>query len=239
VKFNRSRSAPPPEPDRDNPSWVPQPVERWIEPEEVAERLRRRRGRWRALRHSLVLLLVILVVGGVGVVAGGAVLGRWALPWSPTPADVAATAAPTAPTAPTAPLDCERAGVVPAGIEGTSVAVLNATSRPGLAGTVGDELETRGFTVAEVGNYSTPVAEAAVVLFPEGAEPAALAVGLHLQGAVLRFDPTVAGVTAVVGDAWEGPNDAAVAAEAARLPQPSVVTCADGSSAVAPPTPTG
>ena len=83
--FGRKQVDLPPEPDWDDPLWVPEPVERWIEPEEVAERLRRRRARWRALRHALVMLLVVLVVGGLGVIAGGAVLGRWQLPWAPTP----------------------------------------------------------------------------------------------------------------------------------------------------------
>lgn len=239
MKFNRRRSEPTPEPGWDDPLWVPQPVQRWIEPEEVAERLRRRRGRWRALRHAVVLLLVILVVGGVGVVAGGAMLGRWELPWSTTVRDEAAQ--PTASAAPTPP-DCEPAVVVAARAEGTSVAILNATTRSGLAGDVSDELETRGFTVAEVGNYPTPVPEPAVVLFPVGAEPAALAVAVHLQGAVLRSDPAVQVVTAVLGDAWEAPANLEQAAAAAAQPQPSVVACAGGAGGVPPvqpSTPTG
>jgi hypothetical protein len=221
--FGRRRPEPIEEPQWDDPMWVPQPVERWIEPEEVAARLRRRRGRWRALRHSVVLLLVILVVGGIGVIAGGAVLGRWDLPWAPTPSSLAAE--PTASAAPSAPVDCEPVTVVPAGVQGTSVQVLNATNRNGLAGTVGDELQLRGFTVTDVGNYRDAVTEPAVVLFPEGAEPAALAVAAHLQGAVLRPDAGATVVTAVLGEAWTGVTTVEEAAEAARQPQPSVVAC--------------
>lgn len=231
--FNRRQADEPP-PGWDDPLWVPQPEQRWVEPEEVLERQRRRRGLWRALRHSVVLLLVILVVGGVGVVAGGAVLGRWALPWSPSQ-DVAAP--PTAPASPVATTDCERAVVVPAGIAGTSVEVLNSTDSTGLAGAVSDELEVRGFTVADVGNFDGEVTEPALVLFPIGAEPAALAVAAHLQGAVLRADETVEVVTAVIGDAWEGTAGIEAAAAAARNPQPSVVQCAEG--APADPAPTG
>ncbi|WP_380169487.1 LytR C-terminal domain-containing protein [Jannaschia sp. R86511] len=201
---------------------MPEPVERWIEPEEVARRHRRRRGRWRALRHAVVLLLVILVVGGVGVVAGGAVLGRWDLPWAPDLADRRAAAEPS-----TAPLDCERALVTAASAQGTNVEVLNATTRSGLAGTVGDELTERGFSVVEVGNFSGTVTEPARVLFPEGAERAALAVAVHLEGSVLTPDTQVSVVTAVLGEGWTGLADLEAVAEAAQEPRPSVVSCAE------------
>lgn len=233
--FGRRRPEPEPEPQWDDPMWVPQPVERWIEPEEVAHRLRRRRGRWRALRHSVVLLLVIAVVGGVGIIAGGAVLGRWELPWAPTPRSAAQpTAEPSVD-----PLDCERAVVVPAGIQGTSVQVLNATAFNGLAGAVGDELERRGFTVVEVGNSRETVEEPAVVEFPDGSEAAALAVAAHLQGAVLRSAPDVDVVTVLLGDAWIDVTVPEEAAVAAQQPQPSVVTCAEGAGPAPSGEPTG
>ncbi len=206
--------------------WVPQPAERWIEPEEIVHRQRRRRGRWRALRHAVVLLMIIIAVGGVGVAAGGAVLGRWDLPWAPAPNNQAsATAEPSV-----AALDCEPAVVTPAGVAGTSVEVLNATSSSGLAGTVADELEVRGFTVVDVGNFSGAVAEPAQVLFPEGAEPAALAVAAHLEGAVVVADPQVTVVTAVLGDGWTGIATVDQAVEAAQVPQPSVIACAAGAA---------
>lgn len=222
--FNRRRAEPPPEQRWDDPSWYPQPLERWIEPEEVAERLRRRRGRWRALRHSVVLLLVIAVVGGIGVAAGGAVLGRWELPWSPAPVGQAAD--PAATPSPGLPADCDPVTVVPAGVPGTTVEVLNATGQNGLAGTVADELEGRGFTVSEVGNYRGDVTEPALVLFPDNAEPAALAVAAHLDGAVLQADPNTEVVTAVLGEGWSGTRNVEEAAAAATQPQPSVVSCA-------------
>jgi len=221
VIFGRKRVELPPEPDWDDPMWVPEPVERWIEPEEVAERLRRRRGRWRALRHAVVMLLVVLVVGGIGVIAGGAVLGRWQLPWAPTPN---AAPEPTA-SAGAAPPDCERVTVTPAAIAGTSVQVLNATDRTGLASEVADELEARGFVVTDVGNSQADVAEPAVVTFPAGAEPAALAAAAQLSGAVLRPDPTAPVVTVLLGDAWTAANSVEVAAQLGTTPTPSVVDC--------------
>lgn len=231
--FNRRRDEPPPGTAWDDPLYVPEPAERWLEPEEVAERLRRRRGRWRALRHAVVLLLIITVVGGTGVIAGGAVLGRWELPWSP---QAGGAAEPTATAV--APVDCEPAVVVPAGIAGTSVEVLNSTSRNGLAGSVSDELEGRGFTVVDVGNASGDREEAAVVRFPDGAEPAALAVAAHLQGAVLEPAPDLTVVTVVLGEQWTGLNPVEVAAEEARQPRPSVVTCAGQPGPEAPAEPT-
>lgn len=238
--FNRRRDEPPPGATWDDPLYVPEPAERWIEPEEVAERLRRRRARWRALRHAVVLLLIITVVGGTGVIAGGAVLGRWDLPWSPQAGR--AGAEPTAAPSTGVPADCEPAVVVPAGIAGTSVEVLNSTSRNGLAGGVADELGTRGFTVVDVGNAAGSRPEAAVVRFPDGAEPAALAVAAHLQGAVLEPAPDVEVVTVVLGEQWTGTNPVEVAEEEARRPAPSVVTCAGQPSPAAsaePTAPTG
>lgn len=222
--FNRRREEPPPGATWDDPLYVPEPAERWIEPEEVAERLRRRRGRWRALRHAVVLLLIITVVGGTGVIAGGAVLGRWDLPWAPEVGRAGAEPTAAAPTE--VPVDCEPAVVVPAGIAGTSVEVLNSTDRNGLAGSVSDELEARGFTVVDVGNASGDRQEAAVVRFPDGAEPAALAVAAHLQGAVLEPAPDLEVVTVVLGELWTGTNPVEIAAEQARQPRPSVVACA-------------
>lgn len=225
MRFGRGRAPVPEEPDRDDPMYVPQPVERWIEPEEVAERLRRRRGRWRALRHAVVMLIVLLVVGGTGVIAGGAVLGRWELPWAPTPG-AAPEAAPSE-----APPACERAVVTPAVAAGTSVQVLNATDRTGLAGQVADELEARGFVIAEIGNSSAEVPEAAVVAFPAGAEPAALVTAAQLSGAVLRSDPAAPVVQVLLGDGWTDLTSLEVAAQLGATPQPSVVDCA------APPAP--
>lgn len=212
--------------------WVPQPVERWIEPEEIVHRQRRRRGRWRALRHAVVLLLIILAVGGVGVAAGGAVLGRWDLPWSPGAGEQAAPSADASAVA----VDCEPAVVTPAGVEGTSVEVLNATTRSGLAGTVADELEVRGFTVVDVGNFAGAVAEPAQVRFPAGAEPAALVVAAHLEGAVVVADDQVAVVTAVLGDGWTGVATVDQAVATAQQPQPSVVACAAGTPTPPPAT---
>ena len=225
--FGRKRVELPQEPDWDDPMWVPEPVERWIEPEEVAERLRRHRSRWRALRHAVVMLLVVLVVGGIGVVAGGAVLGRWELPWAPTPN---AAPGPSAPTGPLAPPDCEPAVVTPAAAAGTSVQVLNATDRTGLASEVADELEARGFVVTDVGNSRADVVEPV----PAGAEPAALAAAAQLSGAVLRPDPTAPVVTVLLGDAWTAVSSVEVAAQLGTTPQPSVVDCAVPPAGVAP-----
>ncbi len=83
----------------------------------------------------------------------------------------------------------------------------------------------------EVGNFSGSVAEPAQVRFPDGAEPAALTVAAHLEGAVLVPDPEVAVVTAVLGDAWTGIATVDAAVEAAQQPQPSVVACAAGGTA--------
>ena len=103
--------------------------------------------------------------------------------------------------------------------------MLNATDRTGLASEVADELEARGFVVTDVANSRADVVEPAVVTFPVGAEPAALAVAAQLSGAVLRPDPAAPVVTVLLGDGWTAANPVEVAAQLGTTPVPSVVDC--------------
>ncbi|WP_336922030.1 LytR C-terminal domain-containing protein [Aquipuribacter sp. SD81] len=231
MAFGRRRPEPE-QPRWDDPLWVPQPVEEWVTPEAVADRLRRRRGRWRALRHAVVLLLIIAVVGGTGVVAAGAVLGRWELPFT----GLAGGEPGDSPTGLPTGAACEPASVTAASAEGTTVTVLNGTALTGLAGRTADELEGRGFTLVEVGNADRE-AEAARVRYPPEAERAALAVAAHLTDEVLEPDPTVDVVTVVVGEPFDGLADREEVVRAAAEPQPSRVTCADGSAGTPAPPP--
>jgi hypothetical protein len=224
MAWGRRRPEPAPQQGWDDPMWVPQPVEQWITPEEVADRLRRRRARWRALRHGVVLLLVITLVGGTGVLAAGAVLGRWALPSFLSPSSGEPTAAATAPV-----VECEPAQVQVASAQGTSVSVLNGTTRPGLAGSVADELEARGFSLVDVGNAPREL-EPAVVRYPPDAESAAYAVWVHLQDAVMSPDASAEVVTVVLGDTWAGVATLEDVRVLAVEPQPSRVSCADGTA---------
>lgn len=195
------------------------------DPYVAAQRAQRRRRRWRAFRHALVLLVVIGLVGGVGVVAGGAVLGRWELPDVPfLEPEVEPSVAAAEPSAPPTPA-CdppEVAGTDPAAV---TVRVLNATSTEGLAAGMQTELAGRGFVVSDIGNYSGPVADPALVRFPPGAEPQAITVAAHVQGAVLAVDEAADVVTLALGDGYLGVRPVEEAQLLASTPVPSLLGC--------------
>lgn len=195
-----------------------------VDPYEAARRAQKRRRRWRAFRHSLVLVLVVGLVGGVGVVAGGAMLGRWELPWAPTPTP-APSAESTAPVAAPPPPPCEPALITGAEPPATTVRVLNATATEGLAGGMQAELQARGFVVSDIGNSGTAVPEPALVRFPAAAEAQAIAVAANIQGAVLQLDDSADVVTLTLGDAYAGVRPPEEAAVIVATPVPSLLGC--------------
>lgn len=195
------------------------------DPYVAAQHAQRRRRRWRAVWHACVLIVLIGLVGGVGVVAGGAVLGRWELPEVPflepevEPSVVAAepSAAPTPACDPP-----EVAGVDPGAV---TVRVLNATSTEGLAAGMQAELTGRGFLVSDIGNFSGAVSDPALVRFPPDAEPQAVTVAAHVQGAVLAVDEAADVVTLTLGDGYLGVRPVQEAALLASTPVPSLLGC--------------
>lgn len=191
----------------------------------AAEKARRRRGRWRAARHAFVLLLVIGLVGGVGVVAGGAILGRWPLPELPFLAQPSAEPSVQAEPSGPPPPPCDPplvTGVEPAAV---TVRVLNATSTEGLAGGMQAELAARGLVIADIGNFSREVPEPAVVRFPPASEAQAITVAAQVQGAVLSLDPAADVVTLTLGDAYLGVRPPEEAAVIVATPVPSLLGC--------------
>ena len=208
----------------------------------AAQRAQRRRRRWRAARHAFVLLVVIGLVGGVGVLAGGAVLGRWALPDLPILEPDAEPSVQAEPS--TAPVpQCDPPQVSGTEPPAVTVRVLNATSTEGLAGGMQAELVGRGFVVSDIGNFSTAVPEPALVRFPPAAEAQAITVAAHVQGAVLAVDEAADVVTLTLGDGYLGVRAPEEAALIASTPVPSLLGCpvvpAEPASPAAPAVPTG
>lgn len=151
----------------------------WTEDDERRYQARReheRRVAMRRRRQTTAFAVIVVIVLGIGVGAAGYTLGWWSLPSSDSQADDTAQACPDA--TPTAALPNQ-----------VTVVVLNSTARPGLAGDVARELQSRGFTVRDIGNDDTgEVPEAAQVRHgPEGLL-SARTVAAHVTGAVLVDD---------------------------------------------------
>jgi hypothetical protein len=120
---------------------------------------------------------LVLAIAGVLIVGGGAAFGIVQL----TEDDSASPTADRAPGsgAPEAESDGPRpAPVNPADV---TVSVLNGTTIPGLAASVGDRVEANGFVLGNVTNSAEQGEKAeSVVLYAEGAEREAMAVGRRL-----------------------------------------------------------
>jgi LytR cell envelope-related transcriptional attenuator len=87
-----------------------------------------------------------------------------------------------------------------------SVRVLNATDRRGVAQTIGQELQRRGFTVPEIGNDGTEreVTGVGEIRYGPRGRDVARFVGLQLPGATEYVDTrATAVVDLVVGPEWE------------------------------------
>jgi hypothetical protein len=149
----------------------------------------------------------------VGVVAGGAVLGRWDFPFvddPPPPLPAAAGAGAEATTdAPT----CGPDGTVPvADPPASTVEVLNGTVREGLASTTAEELAARGFAVTRIGNTRLAVTGATEIRYPPLAQAQALTVSAHVGSTQLVADPDTTAVIVTLGVDFAGlrpPEEAA------------------------------
>ena len=153
----------------------------WTEADERRYQARRheelKRGRRRRRQATSFTVLVLLVLG-IGVGAAGVYQGWWDWPLGREETVAGPPAAPQCPTP-------EITAAAPAD---TTVTVLNATGRSGLAASVADELTARGLTVAGVDNAEGPVAEVAQVRHgPEGALQART-VGAQVDSALLVDD---------------------------------------------------
>ena len=164
----------------------------------------RRAQRRRRLHNTVIGVLAILLVGAV-VLAQGLVSGWVRLPSAAEPGSA------------TGPVDECPAGPFPYLDPGTvSVNVYNSTAAPGLAGTVGTELDARGFRVENVGNSSVNrVGMTALVLSGPSGFAAAYTLQQQIPGTeYVRDGRTDASVDIVIGSGFTELSPAEQAAAA-------------------------
>lgn len=175
--------------------------------EQLTEEESARRHRWRRIRTSVTLLVL------VGVVIGAAWYSWSNVVNEDEPATAGGASQPCAPGAPTeapAPADVQ-------------VNVYNSTDRNGLASTIARQVRERGFVVVDVDNdpLERDITGTAEVRSGPAAQAAAELVATMVAGAVYVPDErTEATIDLVLGDAFEALADPAAppATPAANLP---------------------
>ncbi|WP_058234612.1 LytR C-terminal domain-containing protein [Devriesea agamarum] len=113
-----------------------------------------------ALRVRVALIVTLVVVAAVGFVWRG-LLGPRS---SPGPS-ASSTASPSIPPG---AFYCPPTGSLPAAPGSFTVTVLNGSSRNGLAAKTSEELTTRGYKVANIGNASAPDTATVLRFGPSG-----------------------------------------------------------------------
>lgn len=103
------------------------------------------------------------------------------------------------------PPPCPPDGAVPLAYSAVSVAVLNGSTRAGLAGITANDLAGRGFEIASTGNYPSDPGVPAELLFGEAGVAAAYTLAAQLEDAVLVLDTREdASVDLVLGEEFGG-----------------------------------
>jgi hypothetical protein len=174
-------------------------------PEEQAVDPAARRRRWKRIRTSVTLLVLVGFVVGAAWYSWNNVIDQSEQVAAPTSGK---TCAPGAPADPPAPADIQ-------------VNIYNSTSRAGLAASIGDKMRDRGFVVVDVDNdpLDKTIEHTAEVRSNTAHQPAAMVVAATVPGAVfVPDDRTEATVDLVLGQAFK-----AMAKPGAPLATPSGV----------------
>ncbi|MEH0109411.1 LytR C-terminal domain-containing protein [Tersicoccus sp. MR15.9] len=164
------------------------------------ERFRHRRR----LLHGLVLIFALVVLASALVLVLAMVQG-----YRPFPAPARTAVATAKPTPTVNAAGCPTVPVVPAAANRVQVDVLNATSTPGLAGSVAARLRERGMVITGIGNRTVADPAAVTVVAGRAGRSAALAVQRQLPGSVYREDArTGTAVDLVLGTGFKQVADA-------------------------------
>lgn len=195
----------------------------------------RNRRRARTARHLGLLTLLFSALAVVGIVSGGAALGRWDLPFVEDPAAADAPSVAASYSGPMTPV-CGAEGTIAIAEPGaTTVAVLNGTGREGLAQSVADELAARGFLIDRVGSTQLP-AQLTNVRYPPEQLAQAVTTGAHVGTSDMAVDVDRSVVTITLGSdfvAATAADQAGATLAAGALPGcPGVVTVPEPPAAV-------
>lgn len=212
----------------DATSWTDEDERRYQERRRAELRAARRR-RLQAAFFTLVVLLVL----GTGATAAGVYQGWWEWPpWEgrdePLPTRTVVV--------------CPTPEVTAAPVAEVTLAVLNSTSRSGLAASTAEQLQARGFTVGSIGNDSGGQIEGVAVVRhgPEGVL-VARTVAAQIAGAELVDDGRAGtAVELSLGAQFTGlrpPEEAAALTEPAPVESPAGCVV-PGSGTTDPPTTT-
>jgi len=181
---------------------------------------RRRRASMRRIRHSIVLVLLIALVGAAVYVALGIARGD---------ISVGATEAAPEPTStcPAGPFDYQDPSAI-------TVNVFNSTTIDGLATTAADQLRGRAFAVREIGNRQVgPTGMTAIIISGEGGRANAFTLQRTIPDSIYvpdeREDRTV---DVILGSAYAG----IVPPEGVDV-TPAALTCAPEEGATPTPSP--
>ncbi len=158
----------------------------------------RQRRRARMARHLGLLTVLFGGLTAVGIIAGGAALGRWDLPYVEDPVAAAAPSATPSYSGPMTP-ECGLDGTIEfAAAQGVQVTVLNGTGREGLATALAGELAARGFTIARIGDTQL-AAQVTNVRYPPDLLAQALTVAANVGTVDIAVNVARETVTVTIG----------------------------------------
>lgn len=152
-------------------------------PAEIAARKRKLRRRHKRERQAVIFGAVLAGLAVVGLGAAAVWTGSM-----DSPIERDWTTVSEAPTEAALTVPCVAADTLPVSYDDITVNVYNATSRPGLAGSVADLLGQRGFEIGERDNFSIKLSGVGRIRFGAQGVAAAYTLWAHVPGAALAYD---------------------------------------------------
>lgn len=203
------------------------------DPAAIAARKRKLRRRHKRERQAVIFGGVLAGLAAVGLGAAAVWTGSMESPF-----DREWTIVSESPTATEAAVPCVPADTLPVPYGSISVLVLNATSKPGLAGSVADLLGQRGFQIKDTGNYDIKLRGVGRISFGAQGIAQAYTLAAHISGVTLVYDArTDASVDLAVGSGYANLVEldlVPLAADEPLQPVPGCVPLADAEPVPAP-----
>ena len=154
-----------------------------------AARQRKLRRRRKRERQAVIFGAVLAGLAAIGLGAAAVWTGSMDAPF-----DRAFTTLEPSPSVEVGAPPCVPEGTLPVPYGDITVHVYNATSRPGLAGSVADLLGQRGFEIGSTGNFSLKLRGTARIEFGAEGIAEAYTLAAHLPDVELRYDARTDGV---------------------------------------------